>query len=124
MQFIKKFDFFLFFLIIPFIFISLFLIYEISQKLFIKELIYIIIGFFIFIIIYLIPIRKLLWTIPFIYWLNIILLIAVDLFGIKILGAKRWLKIPLINITIQPAEFMKTTLLLMLGYLIYKHPPK
>jgi rod shape determining protein RodA len=52
------------------------------------------------------------------------LLLMVDLFGIKILGAKRWLKIPIINLTIQPSEFMKTTLLLMLGYLIYKYPPR
>jgi rod shape determining protein RodA len=124
MQYLKKFDFLLFFLVLPFIFISFFLINEISYKLFYKELIYTIIGFIIFFIIYLIPIRKILWIIPIIYWINIILLIAVDLFGITILGAKRWLKIPIINITIQPAEFMKTTLLLMLGYLIYRYPPK
>jgi rod shape determining protein RodA len=48
----------------------------------------------------------------------------VDLFGVKILGAQRWLKIPFTNFTIQPSEFMKTTLLLMLGYLIYKYPPR
>jgi rod shape determining protein RodA len=124
MQYLKKFDFFLLFLILPFIVISLFLIHEISQKLFYKELIYIFIGIIVFIIVYLIPIRKLLWIIPIIYWFNIILLIGVELFGIKILGAKRWLKIPLINLTIQPAEFMKTTLLLMLGYIIYKYPPR
>ncbi len=119
-----KFDFFLLLLIFPFIFISLFLINEISHKLFVKELIYIFIGFFLFFIIYFIPIRKLLWIIPLIYWINVLLLLFVDFFGIRILGAKRWLKIPLTHITIQPSEFMKTTLLLMLGYLIYKHPPK
>ncbi len=48
----------------------------------------------------------------------------VNIFGIRILGAKRWLKIPFTHITIQPSAFMKTTLLLMLGYLIYKNPPK
>jgi len=119
-----KFDFFLLFLLFPFIFISLFLVNEISHKLFIKELIYIAIGFFVFIIIYLIPIRKLLWLIPFIYWTNVLLLLLVDMFGIRILGAKRWLKIPFTHFTIQPSEFMKTTILLMLGYLIYKYPPK
>ena len=119
-----KFDFFLILLLIPFIGISLFLVNEISHKLFVKEVIYILIGIAVFIVVYLIPIRKLLWVIPFIYWINIILLLLVDLVGIRILGAKRWLKIPIINITIQPSEFMKTTLLLMLGYLIYKHPPK
>jgi len=123
MQQLKKFDFFLFFLIFPFIFISLTLMNGISEKLLIKESIYIAIGFVIFIIVYFIPIRKLLWVIPFIYWTNIFLLISVDIFGITILGAKRWLAIPFTHITIQPAEFMKTTLLLMLGYLIYRNPP-
>ena len=121
---IKKFDFFLILLLLPFIFISLFLVNEISHKLFIKESIYIFIGFIVFIIVYLIPIRKLLWLIPIIYWINIALLFLVDFAGIRILGARRWLKIPLTHITIQPSEFMKTTLLLMLGYLIYKNPPR
>jgi len=121
---IRKFDFLILFLILPFIIISLFLVNEISQKLFYKELLYIGIGFIVFIIVYFIPIRKLLWVIPFIYWLNVILLLMVDLFGIKILGAQRWLKIPILNLTIQPSEFMKTTLLLMLGFLIYKYPPR
>jgi rod shape determining protein RodA len=120
----QKFDITLIFLTFPFIFLGLFLVNEISHKLFIKELIYISIGITIFIIIYKLPIRKLLWLIPIIYWLNILLLILVDIIGIKILGAQRWLKIPLLNATIQPSEFMKTTLLLMLGYLIYKYPPR
>jgi len=120
----KKFNLTLILLILPFIFLSLFLVNEISHRLFIKELIYIAIGIVIFIITYLLPIRKLLWLIPIIYWINILLLILVDTVGIKILGAQRWLKIPILNVTIQPSEFMKTTLLLMLGYLIYKYPPR
>ncbi|GAB6074590.1 FtsW/RodA/SpoVE family cell cycle protein [Nautilia lithotrophica] len=120
----KKFNLTLILLILPFIFLSLFLVNEISHRLFIKELIYITIGLIVFLITYLLPIRKLLWLIPIIYWFNIFLLILVDTIGIKILGAQRWLKIPLINVTIQPSEFMKTTLLLMLGYLIYKYPPR
>lgn len=120
----RKFDVLLILLILPFIFISLFLVNEISHKLFIKELIYIGVGVLVFIVVYFIPIRKLLWIIPIIYWINIFLLILVDLVGVKILGAQRWLKIPLLNVTIQPSEFMKTTLLLMLGYLIYRYPPR
>jgi len=119
-----KFDFFLLFLLFPFIFISLFLVNEISNKLFIKEIVYIAIGFGVFIFIYFIPLRKLLWIIPFIYWINVLLLLLVDISGIRILGAKRWLKIPFTHFTIQPSEFMKTTILLMLGYLIYKYPPR
>ena len=121
---IKKINFTLIFLILPFIFISLFLVNEISNRLFIKEIIYITIGIIAFLIAYLIPIRKFLWIIPFLYWINILLLLLVDLVGIKILGAQRWLKIPFIELTIQPSEFMKTTLLLMLGFLIYKNPPR
>ncbi|WP_457564641.1 FtsW/RodA/SpoVE family cell cycle protein [Caminibacter sp.] len=121
---IKKFDFILILLLLPFITISLFLVNEISHKLFIKELIYIGIGIIVFTAIIFIPIRKLLWLIPIIYWINIALLIMVDLFGVRILGARRWLKIPFTHFTIQPSEFMKTTLLLMLGYLIYKYPPR
>ena len=118
-----KLDPFLPLLILPFIGISLFLVYEISPKLFYKELIYVAIGVAIFIVIYFIPIRRLTWLIPLIYWINIILLVMVDLFGVSILGAQRWLRIPFTHFTIQPSEFMKTTLLLMLGYLIYKNPP-
>ena len=121
---LKKFDFFLPLLILPFILVSLFLVEEISYKLFLKELAYIGIGIVVFIITYLLPIRKFLWIIPGIYIINLILLVLVEFFGKTILGAKRWLEIPFTNITIQPSEFMKTTLLLMMGYLIYKYPPR
>ena len=120
----KKFNIIIILLILPFIFLSLFLVNEISHRLFIKELIYIFIGIIVFTATYLLPIRKLLWLIPIIYWFNIFLLILVDTTGVKILGARRWLQIPMTGITIQPSEFMKTTLLLMLGYLIYKYPPR
>ena len=120
----KKFNLTLILLFLPFIFLSLFLVNEISHRLYVKELIYISIGIVIFAITYVLPIRKLLWLIPIIYRFNIFLLILVDTIGIKILGAQRWLKIPIINVTIQPSEFMKTTLLLMLGFLIYKYPPR
>jgi len=120
----KKITLNLIFFIFPFIFISLFLVNEISNKLFIKELIYIAIGIFAFLVVYLMPIRRFLWIIPFLYWINILLLLLVDLVGIRILGAQRWLRVPFTELTIQPSEFMKTTLLLMLGFLIYKNPPK
>jgi len=120
---IYHFDFGLPLILLPFIGISLFLVNELNHHLFQKEIAYIIIGFITFFIAFLFPIRKYLWLIPFLYFLNLILLVGVDLFGISILGAKRWLKIPLIGLTIQPSEFMKTNMILMLGYLIYKNPP-
>ncbi len=123
---IKKlhhFDFILILLLIPFMGISLYLVNEINHTLFKKEIAYIVIGLVAFLIAFLFPIRRLLWIIPFLYGLNLLLLLGVDLFGISILGAKRWLKIPIIGLTIQPSEFMKTTMILMLGYKIYKNPP-
>jgi rod shape determining protein RodA len=120
---IYHFDFLLLLLIIPFIGISLFLVKELNYHLFQKEIAYIVIGFIAAFIAFLFPIRKYIWLIPFLYFFNLLLLVGVDLFGISILGAKRWLKIPLLNLTIQPSEFMKTTMILMLGYLIYKNPP-
>ena len=63
------------------------------------------------------------WLIPFIYWGNIALLLAVEFFGHSRLGAQRWIDIPFINATIQPSEFVKPALILMLAYLINKTPP-
>jgi len=120
---IYHFDFIIPLLLLPFIGISLFLVNEISHHLFKKEIAYIIIGFITFFAVFLFPIRKYLWIIPFLYTINILLLLGVDLFGISILGARRWLKIPIIGLTIQPSEFMKTTMILMLGYKIYQNPP-
>jgi rod shape determining protein RodA len=120
---IYHFDYILPLLLVPFIGISLFLVGEISDKLFQKEIAYIIIGIIIFFIVFLFPIRRYLWLIPFLYFLNLVLLLGVDLFGISILGAKRWLKLPIIGLTIQPSEFMKTNMMLMLAYQIYKNPP-
>jgi rod shape determining protein RodA len=120
---IYHFDFFLPLMLLPFMGISLFLVNELNHHLFQKEIAYTIIGFIVFFIAFLFPIRKYLWLIPFLYFLNLFLLLGVDIFGISILGAKRWLKIPILGLTIQPSEFMKTNMILMLGYLIYKNPP-
>jgi rod shape determining protein RodA len=120
---IYHFDFLLPLMLFPFMGLSLFLVNELNHHLFQKEIAYMIIGFIAFFIAFLFPIRRYLWLIPFLYFTNLILLLGVDLFGITILGAKRWLKIPLLGLTIQPSEFMKTNLILMLGYLIYKNPP-
>jgi rod shape determining protein RodA len=120
---VYHFDYILPLLLIPFVGISLFLVGEISDRLFQKEIAYIIIGIIAFFVAFLFPIRRYLWLIPFIYFLNVLLLIGVDLFGISVLGAKRWLKIPILGLTIQPSEFMKTNMMLMLAYQIYKNPP-
>ncbi len=77
----------------------------------------------VFIAIFILPIRRLLWLSPIFYWVSILLLIAVEFVGQTRLGAKRWIEIPFINFTIQPSELLKPAFILMLGYLISKNPP-
>ncbi len=120
---ITHFDFFIPLIIFPIALFSLYLISEINSSLAAKEIAYIIIGAGVFLAFSVIPIRKLTWLIPIIYWIDIMLLISVKFFGVSILGAKRWLEIPFTTITIQPSEIIKPALLLMLAYIIQKNPP-
>jgi len=58
------------------------------------------------------------WS-SWIYWLNLLLLVAVLLFGHEQYGAQRWLKIG--SITIQPSEFAKAALIITLASLVAEH---
>jgi len=120
---ITHFDFALILLIVPFMLISHYLISEVNPALAHKQLIYFLIGFIAFTVAFLAPIREYKWLIPLIYWINIILLISVDVFGVSKLGAKRWLEIPFVHFTIQPSEIFKPAFILMLAYLIQQNPP-
>jgi rod shape determining protein RodA len=120
---ITHFDFFILLLIIPISLSSLFLISEVNEGLAKKEVAYILVGLGVLIFMAMMPIRKLVWLIPIIYWADILLLISVKFFGISILGAKRWLEIPFTTMTLQPSEIIKPALLLMLAYQIQKTPP-
>lgn len=117
------FDFLIPILVLPIIAASFMLIGEVNDALAKKELVYITVGFFAFFIASIVPIRKLYWIIPVVYWVDIALLVSVKFFGISVLGAKRWLEIPFTTMTIQPSELIKPALLLMLAYLIQKNPP-
>ncbi len=118
-----QFDFLSLILIIPLVLISHSLIHEAVDKLGQKHIIYVTIGIAVYLVVFLIPIRRISWLIPFLYWLNVLLLIGVEFFGQSRLGAKRWIELPFIHFTIQPSEFMKPALILMLAYLINKNPP-
>jgi rod shape determining protein RodA len=120
---ITHFDFFLLLLIVPIALSSLFLISEVNEALAKKELAYIVMGIGVLVFMALIPIRKLTWLIPIVYWVDILLLVSVKFFGISILGAQRWLEIPFTSMTLQPSEIIKPALLLMLAYQIQKNPP-
>ena len=120
---ISHFDYLLIIFVLPLIFISYHLIGETNERLANKQLVYYVLSIFAFLLVFILPIRKKIRTIPTLYWLGIILLVAVEFVGITKLGATRWLPIPFLNTTIQPSELIKPVFILMLGYLIHHKPP-
>ena len=120
---LTHFDFLIPILVLPIITVSYFLISEASTMLGNKQIVYYIVGFGVFCLFFITPIRKIEWLIPFLYWMTIGLLISVDFFGITKLGAQRWLEIPFVHFTIQPSEIFKPAFILMLAYLVKQNPP-
>ena len=110
-------------LLIPIVFLSGWLIYEIHPVLGQKHLTYVSIGIGVFITLFLLPIRRMFWMIPIAYWGSILLLVAVEFVGHARLGAKRWIEIPFVHFTLQPSELLKPAFVLMLAYLISRNPP-
>jgi len=86
-------------------------------------MVYYAIAFGVFFVVFIIPWRRFQWLIPITYWFNLLLLLSVEFFGKTILGARRWIEIPFTGLTLQPSEFIKITVLLMLGYIIVRNPP-
>ena len=120
---IKNFNYLLIIQIIPLLIISSLLIKEINPHLYHKQMAYYAISAVVFLVAAFIPWKYLLWLFaPFIYIINILLLIGVEVAGKTILGAKRWLVLPG-GITIQPSEFAKLSILLFLAFIISKRPP-
>ena len=120
---LSYFDFTLPLLVLPLVILSWYLISENNVFLGNKVLIYVLVGLVIFVVVFLIPIRRMGWLIIAFYWFNIILLLIVDFFGDVRLGAQRWIEIPFVHFTFQPSETMKPALILMLAHLISKNPP-
>ena len=120
---LAQFDFFSIILIIPLVITSNWLIGEVVPALANKQSAYVGVALLAFVFIFFLPIRKMSWLIPLVYWVNILLLLAVEFFGHARLGAQRWIDLPFVNATIQPSEFVKPALILMLAYLINRNPP-
>ena len=100
------------------------LVYEINERLFRKQMIYYAIALGAFVVAMIVPWRRILWWFaPLFYLGDLALLAAVPIVGKRILGAKRWVELPGIHLTIQPSEFTKVAVMLLLGYLIAKKPP-
>jgi rod shape determining protein RodA len=120
----KHFSYLLILQLIPLFVISSYLVYEINPHLYNKQMIYYFIAAIVFFVSAFIPWRRIIWWfVPIFYVANLGLLIAVEFIGKSILGAKRWIEIPGIGVTIQPSEFIKVAVIMMLGYLISRKPP-
>ena len=121
----KNFSYSLMIQLIPIFAISSYLVYEINHHLFQKQMIYYAIAAVAFFVSLMIPWRRILWwAAPLFYLLTLLLLVAVEFVGKSVLGARRWIEIPGIGVTIQPAEFVKVSVIMLLAYLISKNPPK
>jgi len=120
----SKFNYLLVLQALPLLFISSKLIKEMNPALFHKQMIYYIVGAIAFMVTAFIPWKRVIWWFaPTSYFLNILLLTAVEFVGHKILGAQRWIKLPGIGLTIQPSEFIKVSVVLMLAFMIMRKPP-
>ena len=120
----KHFSYLLMLQVLPLLVISSYLIHEMNPYLFTKQMVYYFLAAVIFFIVAFIPWRQIIWWIgPLLYIANLGLLVAVEFVGKSILGAQRWIEIPGIGITIQPSEFIKVSVIMMLGYLIGRNPP-
>jgi len=120
---LQQFNFILILQLTPLFILSSYLVYEIQPRLFNKQMVYYAIAFGVFFVVFIIPWRRFQWLIPITYWFNLLLLLSVEFFGKTILGARRWIEIPFTGLTLQPSEFIKITVLLMLGYIIVRNPP-
>lgn len=91
-----------------------------NQNIFVKQIIFYIVGFFIVFVIVKCDISKILKYSLYIYILNVLLLIYVLLFGDVINGSRAWIKLPFFG-SFQPSEFMKIGLILYLAWVICKN---
>jgi len=120
----KHFSYLLVLQLIPLFVISSYLVNEINHHLFVKQMVYYTIAGIAFFITMFIPWRHIIWWfVPLFYIGNLGLLLAVEVIGKSILGARRWIELPGIGVTIQPSEFIKVSVIMMLGYLMSINPP-
>lgn len=117
---IKKADYSLIFKVILLIGISLSTVYTATSYrtlvYFKKEIIWILLGLFVYFFVSLIDYKKYAKYYKVIYILNILMLLSVFVFGNSAKGAKRWIDIGLVNI--QPAEFSKLFVILTFGEIL------
>ncbi len=119
----SHFDYMIVFTSVPVVLLSLHLIFEIDSSLTIKQLFYIAFTLVISAFVFILPLKNIFWITPIFYWGAIALLLAVEIFGVDRWGARRWLEIPFIGMSLQPSEIMKIALIMMMAYNINNDPP-
>ena len=88
----------------------------------IKQLIWVLIGFGIFVFVVKFGYRRIIAASYFLYGIVLLLLVAVFIFGRERFGAQRWLEIGGFNL--QPSEFTKLSLIFTLAYYLGRRKDK
>jgi len=101
--------------------IGILVIYSSSKELAIQQLIFTLVGLGIFFLISQVEVKALKGLITPLYLIIILLLLLVFFLGIETRGSVRWIPLGIFNI--QPSEFAKPTLVLVLAYFWSKHLP-
>lgn len=100
---------------------GLFLLLTIAQTLFTAQLLFFIVGFFLFLFVANIDAAIVWWSGPFAYILSIIL-ICLSYLGPTIRGATRWVVVG--GVQLQPSELVKPLLLLSFSWFIVRFSPR
>ncbi|PIP63556.1 hypothetical protein COW97_01870 [Candidatus Roizmanbacteria bacterium CG22_combo_CG10-13_8_21_14_all_34_12] len=95
---------------------GLFNLFGLSQDLFVRQLIFLIIGFFVFFILKSIGSHFFRINSKFFYWFFIVILIITFIVGFEVKGSKRWLNFFLFNF--QGSEFFKVFFILFLAEIL------
>ncbi len=86
-----------------------------------RQIIWVGIGFFVMGVGFAFDYRRLEQWAPFVYFLALALLMAVPVFGSSGGGARRWISLG--SVSLQPSEFMKVALVLMLARAYHRYAP-
>ncbi len=104
-------------LLIPIFILNIISLFYLSNTIYFKrQLIYILLSYILLIISYKINYKRIIKLLKPIYIFNILLLLLVLIIGKEINGSKAWIHI--FNISIQPTEITKLTLLILFTYLV------
>lgn len=101
--------------------IGILVIYSSSKELGMQQLIYAFFGFSLFLFVSQLDLHSLEKFIKPLFFLVIILLVLVSILGIETRGSIRWIPVGFFNI--QPSEFAKVALILLLGLFWTKNSP-